>query len=83
MGLEIGLSFVLLLSIWSKRVRKHRAFLGAFFSYLWGTYFVISWIERGFNGLGTWISGTCFILTLILFVSILCTKAEPDDNETD
>jgi hypothetical protein len=82
-GLEIGLCFVLLLSIWSKRVRKHHVFTGAFFSYLWGTYFAIFWIESGPRAFGTWLSGTCFIFTLILFVVTLCLKAEPDEDEAD
>ena len=82
-GLAIGFCFVILLSIWSNRVRKHRSFPGILYCYGFGTLFALLWVERGFSDLGTWISGTCFIFILIMLVRNMCLKAEPDEGEAD
>jgi hypothetical membrane protein len=79
----IGLCFVLLLGIWSKRVRKHRAFSGAFYCYCFASICAVEWVERGPGDLLTWISGICFIIILILLVVILRLGAEPDEDDAD
>ena len=81
--LEVGLCIALILVIWSKILREHRARLVASNPCFMGAFFVHFLVKCGPSDLGTIIGGAGFLIGLILLVQKLRSKAEPDEKETD
>ena len=81
--LTVGLCLTLLLVIWSKWLRVHRARLVASNPCLMGAFFVLFLVERGPGDLGTFIGGAGFLVGLIGLVYKLRSKSGSDDIEPD